>query len=576
MISLPLVALRLLLLLPVPLVFVQAVTSSPSSGNNLDDLIRNEELKFVFVGGKGGVGKTTSSSAIAAQLSLSKSDATKSNKRILLISTDPAHSLSDAWRMKFSNIPTPIMPDLPNLEVMEVNPTETMKKELSTWAELAKELGYDPSVEGSDGAETSGGIGNKIHAFQEWLSGIPGIDEATALSSAIEHIESGRYDMIVFDTAPTGHTLKLLELPGILQVGLDKLESWQATLWGYWEMVKGIASGGLSSDTSGIKEKVATKLRDYKASIGRVASMIKDKARTRFVVVCIAEFLSISETRRLLGELDRFDVMASHVVVNQLVTDFLEDPELTELEGYVSSRAAEHDTAILQKALAAARLTTARRNIQRKYLHALKDCPEVNRQPDPEDPAGRTNRRAGNRSLTVLEVPLLPSEVTGPRAILGFSHHIVGRAISEQASKFVAVEGERSRKARLAEKAQKEEEVRVASKLAQGKQTPGTSSGKAAAGKTAGKGDLNAMAQGLIAELMKDPELMQMINENPKLVSILEEVKSNPMAALKYMADPDSNVQKFLSKAMGKITGGPMRKRRRRRRTEGASSGGEL
>ena len=51
-------------------------------------------------------------------------------------------------------------------------------------------------------------------------------------------------DMIVFDTAPTGHTLKLLELPKILQVGLDRLESWQATLWGYWEAIKGIASGG--------------------------------------------------------------------------------------------------------------------------------------------------------------------------------------------------------------------------------------------------------------------------------------------------------------------------------------------
>merc|ERR1719502_931746 len=98
----------------------------------------------------------------------------------------------------------------------------------------------------------------KVTEFQEWLSGIPGIDEATALTSTIEHIESGRYDTIVFDTAPTGHTLKLLELPKILQMGLDKLEGWQATLWGYWEMIRGLTSGS-GGDSAGVKEKVAKK-----------------------------------------------------------------------------------------------------------------------------------------------------------------------------------------------------------------------------------------------------------------------------------------------------------------------------
>merc|ERR1712232_891129 len=137
---------------------------------------------------------------------------------------------------------------------------------LAGWGELAQELGYDPKDNSSDGQD--GGIGQKIHDFQQWLSGVPGIDEATALSSAIGWIESGRYDMIVFDTAPTGHTLKLLELPKILQIGLDKLESWQATLWGYWEMVRGFTSG--SADSSGVKVKVAEKLKAYKASIGRV------------------------------------------------------------------------------------------------------------------------------------------------------------------------------------------------------------------------------------------------------------------------------------------------------------------
>ena len=71
---------------------------------------------------------------------------------------------------------------------------------------------------------------------------MPGIDEATALTSVIGHIESGTYDTIVFDTAPTGHTLKLLQLPAILQAGLDKLQSWQAKIWDVWSVMKAGAS----------------------------------------------------------------------------------------------------------------------------------------------------------------------------------------------------------------------------------------------------------------------------------------------------------------------------------------------
>lgn len=509
------------------------------SGNNLDGLIGNNELKFVFVGGKGGVGKTTSSSAIAAQLSLSINQTSKSNKRVLLISTDPAHSLSDAFRMKFSNVPTPILPDLPNLEVMEVNPQETMKKELSSWGDLARELGYDPG--GNDEGETAG-IGEKIHSFQQWLSGIPGIDEATALSSAIEHIESGRYDMIVFDTAPTGHTLKLLELPQILQVGLEKLEGWQATLWGYWEMIKGL-SGGSTGD--GVKEKVSRKLKEYKASIGRVSGMITDTLRTRFVVVCIAEYLSISESRRLLGELDRFHVVASHIVVNQLVSDYMEDSELAQLEEYAGAKDGA-EGAILEKALASARLTSARRNIQSKYLKELKQCPEVRRVPNPEAPTARTNTRASTEPLLVLEVPLLPREVTGSKAILDFSHLLIGKELEKKSSKSVGVEGERSRKARVAEAEASAEEERNAK---------ASESSSGAAKKKAKKDvDIKAAADGVLAQVMADPELAKMIEENPKLTKIVEETKENPMAALKYMSDPE--VAPFVQKAMGKLMGG--------------------
>ena len=174
-----------------------------------------DSVDLLFVGGKGGVGKTSVSAAIGFEWSAR-------GARTLLVSTDPAHSLSDAFRREFGNEPTSPGPD--NLHVMEVDPTETMQRELGRWADLAKDVAE--AHVGNDGEDDDGenDMAKKIHQFQEWLSGIPGIDEATALSSAIEHIESGKFDLIVFDTAPTGHTLKLLGMPDILQAGIEKLQ----------------------------------------------------------------------------------------------------------------------------------------------------------------------------------------------------------------------------------------------------------------------------------------------------------------------------------------------------------------
>lgn len=336
------------------------------------NLLEDQNLRFIFVGGKGGVGKTTTSSALSAQLAF--------NRKVLLISTDPAHSLSDAFRMQFSGEPQQV-PGVPNLEVMEVNPQKFLKDELHDWAFLAESAGVDD-------------LANSIHDFQDWLSGVPGVDEATALSSVIDLVESGKYDTIVFDTAPTGHTLKLLQLPEIMQIGLSKLESWQASIWGYWEMVKG---QGQAVD---VKREVARRINQYKFGIERVGRMLKDAKRTKFVVVCIAEFLSISETRRLLAELKKHEVCASNVVVNQLVKEVLSVDELAML------KTSTLDPDLVRRIETVSALSNARNLIQKKYLNALKTAPEAS-------------------NLPVVEVPLLPSEITGPEKLLEFSNFLI-------------------------------------------------------------------------------------------------------------------------------------------------------
>jgi arsenite-transporting ATPase len=284
--------------------------------------------------------------------------------------------------MQFSGEPQQV-PGIPNLEVMEVTPQKFLKEELHDWVFLAESAGIED-------------LANRIHDFQEWLSGVPGVDEATALSSVIDLIESGKYDTIVFDTAPTGHTLKLLQLPEIMQAGLSKLESWQSTIWGYWEMVKG---QGQAVD---VKREVAQRIRQYKFGIERVGKMLKDSKRTKFVVVCIAEFLSISETRRLLSELKRHEVCASNVVVNQLVTEVLSDSDLSVMKS--STLGLPED--VLKRVETVALLSNARNAIQQKYLGTLKTSPEA-------------------EGLPVVEVPLLPSEITGPEKLLEFSQFLV-------------------------------------------------------------------------------------------------------------------------------------------------------
>jgi arsenite/tail-anchored protein-transporting ATPase len=344
---------------------------------SIESLLSNDKLSFLFVGGKGGVGKTTSSSAIACQLAFTK--------KVLLISTDPAHSLSDAFRQKFTGEPTPI-PSVPNLHVMEVNPEKYLKSELNDWAKLATDAGFGDSD-----------FLSKISDFQQWLAGIPGIDEATALSSVISLIESGQYDIIVFDTAPTGHTLKLLQMPEVMQLGLEKLESWQTTLWNYWEFVKSTGK----TNPAMVKKKVSQRIRDYKHGIEKVGAMLKDQLRTHFVVVCIAEYLSVQETQRLLIELAKNKVNATHIIVNQLIKDKISQQELSEIQPFLINR-----PDLLQKVNASAILTEARNSIQQKYLADLKKYPET-------------------QKLTVIEIPLLPKEITGPENLLMLSSYLL-------------------------------------------------------------------------------------------------------------------------------------------------------
>lgn len=264
----------------------------------LEDLVSHETLKWVFVGGKGGVGKTTTSSSISIQLALNNP-----KKNYLLISTDPAHNLSDAFDQKFGK-DARLVEGMENLSCMEIDPSSSME-EFSSSNKL---------IDSSDPLSS---------VMSEVTSSIPGIDEAFSFMEVLKHIKNQKadadvnvikYDCIIFDTAPTGHTLRFLQLPSTLEKLLGKFDEITSKMGPLLSMMGGDQ-----------KQEMFSKLNEIKEQVSEVNKQFQDPELTTFVCVCISEFLSLYETERLIQDLLKGGMDVNTIVVNQLL--FADDDE---------------------------------------------------------------------------------------------------------------------------------------------------------------------------------------------------------------------------------------------------------
>jgi arsenite-transporting ATPase len=263
--------------------------------------------EYVLYGGKGGVGKTTCAAATALA-------SARDDTATLVVSTDPAHSLSDTLETEIPAEPTRIRDDIP-LFAAEIDPEAAMGEgplgmEDDALGGLGGMLGGDGPMGGAGGDDPIGG--------EEGLLGgsMPGADEAAAMRLLLDYTDDDRFDRVVIDTAPTGHTLRLLELPETMDSMVGTIMQLRERFSGMMDSMKGMFGGDDVDAESGTES-----LEELSARIERLRAILRDPTRTDFRIVMVPETLSVMESERLLAQLTEFEIPVSTVVVNRVMQD---------------------------------------------------------------------------------------------------------------------------------------------------------------------------------------------------------------------------------------------------------------
>ena len=296
-------------------------------------------IKLIMLAGKGGVGKTTCSAALAEHFA-------RGGQKTLLISSDPAPSLSDIFETEIGPAEKEI-PGVPNLYGTEIHPEVIRRR----WKER-----FGPEI-----YEVLSAFSNLDYDFVDYLGGAPGIEEEYLMNYIVELVENGGYERVVWDTAPAGHTLRLLQLPQLFLNHLEAAAKFYLNLYGAFEKM---------AQTVKLKKSKRTVLEiisGWEELSQRILNFLRDPKRTAFILVTIAESLGVRLTGRVLKELEDFRLSVRHLIVNHLIQEA--------------------------------------------------DCPFHRRRRAMQQPHLTFLRETYGRRREIVEVPLLPDEVRGLRGI---------------------------------------------------------------------------------------------------------------------------------------------------------------
>uniref|UniRef100_F6HNE4 ArsA/GET3 Anion-transporting ATPase-like domain-containing protein n=1 Tax=Vitis vinifera TaxID=29760 RepID=F6HNE4_VITVI len=341
---------------------VRSVAAPSEAVAGFDEMVSGTARKYYMLGGKGGVGKTSCAASLAVKFA-------NNGHPTLVVSTDPAHSLSDSFAQDLTGgMLVPVEgPDSP-LFALEINP-EKAREEFRNASQKNGGTGVKDFMDGM-------GLGMLVEQLGELKLGElldtppPGLDEAIAISKAsivMQFLESQEYSIftrIVFDTAPTGHTLRLLSLPDFLDASIGKILKLKQKLASATSAIKSVFG---QEET---RQDAADKLERLRERMVKVRELFRDTDSTEFVIVTIPTVMAISESSRLHASLKRENVPVKKLIVNQVLPPSTSD----------------------------CKFCAMKRKDQMRALDMIKDDPELS-------------------NLTLIQAPLVDVEIRGVPAL---------------------------------------------------------------------------------------------------------------------------------------------------------------
>lgn len=242
------------------------------------------DREVLFFGGKGGVGKTTCASATALA-------ASRAGKKVLLVSTDPAHSTSDIFERAIGPEPQPISPSLFAMEIDAASESRHYVAEVKK--HIAQLFGHE--------------ILKEANRQIDLASTMPGAEEVALFDrmGALIRGEDERFDMIIFDTAPTGHTLRLIRMPELMEAWIKALSRSRRAMLGVEQDDK--------------QDPIMITLSERLERLRLLRARLVSGRTTGFVLVLIPERLPIEETSRAIEQLDEAGVKVGALIVNRVL-----------------------------------------------------------------------------------------------------------------------------------------------------------------------------------------------------------------------------------------------------------------
>jgi len=252
--------------------------------------------KFVFFGGKGGVGKTTVSSAYGLKCA-------RDGRQTLLVSTDPAHSTSDVFDQQFDDDPAPVEGH-ENLFAMELDPDEEVQRHMT-------------EIKSTMSDQVSPAIVNEIDRQIELAHRTPGAYEAALFDRFIDVMRnSEEYDRVVFDTSPTGGTLRLLALPEFLESWIERLTAKRKESVDLFEKA---AIGDQEARKKIQEDPIIRRLSERKELFEFAGETLREQSG--FYLVLNPDELSIEESHRAIADLTEAGLSVGGLIVNKVAPE---------------------------------------------------------------------------------------------------------------------------------------------------------------------------------------------------------------------------------------------------------------